>query len=115
MFGLTARTRQQTADWSLHKTLIKGVLNHHDTRPGGAWSDKGQDWNSGGIWGDVTFRQTGPVAVDTLKVRPRVHHTDKQITSAEIELFVDSNRDEVVAIELVLTPTDGQQGRNLYF
>ncbi|MBY5944032.1 glycoside hydrolase family 2 protein [Photobacterium rosenbergii] len=93
---------KQTADWSLHKTLIKGVLNHHDTRPGGAWSEKGQDWNSGGIWGDVTLRQTGPVALDKLKVRPRVHHTDKQMTSAEIDLGVDSNRDTTAVIELTL-------------
>ena len=106
---------KQTADWSLHKTLIKGVLNHHDTRPGGAWSDKGQDWNSGGIWGDVTFRQTGPVAVDTLKVLPQVHHTDKQITSAQVELSVDSNRDEVVAIELVLTPPDTSKAETYTF
>lgn len=39
--------------WSLHKRLIKGVLSHHDTRPGGAWSSRGQEWNSGGIWNDV--------------------------------------------------------------
>ena len=93
---------KQVEDWSLHKTLVKGVLNHHDTRPGGAWSDKGQDWSSGGIWGDVTLRQTGPVALETLKVRPRVNHIGKQITSAEIELAVDSNREVEATIEMVL-------------
>lgn len=39
--------------WSLHKTLVKGVLAHHDTRPGGAWSERGQEANTGGIWGSV--------------------------------------------------------------
>ncbi|HLL55348.1 MAG TPA: glycoside hydrolase family 2 TIM barrel-domain containing protein, partial [Myxococcaceae bacterium] len=41
--------------WSLRKTLIKGVLSHHDTRPGGAWSERGQEHNTGGIWGEVTL------------------------------------------------------------
>jgi beta-mannosidase len=39
--------------FSLHKTLIKGVLAHHDTRPGGAWSARGQEANTGGIWGRI--------------------------------------------------------------
>ncbi|PSU34964.1 glycoside hydrolase family 2 protein [Photobacterium lutimaris] len=92
----------QTADWSLHKTLIKGVLNHHDTRPGGAWSDKGQDWNSGGIWGDVTIRQTGPIALRAVKVRPQVNSIEKSLTSAGIQLDVDSAREVSATIEMVL-------------
>ncbi|OZS44758.1 glycoside hydrolase family 2 protein [Photobacterium sanguinicancri] len=59
-----------TPDWSLYKTQIKGVLNHHDTRPGGAWSDAGQDKNSGGIWGDVALKVTGPTAIASLTVVP---------------------------------------------
>ncbi|MDU7869352.1 MAG: hypothetical protein E7J78_19780, partial [Pantoea sp.] len=39
--------------WPLHKTVMKGILNQHDTRPGGAWSPEGQDANSGGIWAPV--------------------------------------------------------------
>lgn len=42
--------------WSLHKKLIKGVLNHHDCRPGGAWSEDGQSQNTGGIWQAVYLR-----------------------------------------------------------
>lgn len=45
--------RETSRAWSLHKTLIKGVLSHHDTRPGGAWSPDGQDANTGGLWGGV--------------------------------------------------------------
>lgn len=44
------------AGWSLHKKLIKGVLNHHDCRPGGAWSDEGQAQNTGGIWQSVVLK-----------------------------------------------------------
>ncbi|MBZ0309778.1 MAG: beta galactosidase jelly roll domain-containing protein, partial [Anaerolineae bacterium] len=42
--------------WSLYKKLIKGVLNHHDCRPGGAWSEEGQSQNTGGIWQDVMLQ-----------------------------------------------------------
>jgi beta-mannosidase len=44
------------SEWSLHKRQIKGVFDHHDTRPGGAWSEHGQDANSGGIWAPVYVR-----------------------------------------------------------
>lgn len=43
-------------DWSLHKRLIKGIFGHHDTRPGGAWSKRGQEQNTGGIWGNVFIK-----------------------------------------------------------
>lgn len=46
---------ERPADFSLHKRLIKGVLSHHDTRPGGAWSQWGQEANTGGIWGEVSL------------------------------------------------------------
>lgn len=39
--------------WPDNKLLIKGVLNHHDARPG-AWDKvKGQLKNTGGIWNNV--------------------------------------------------------------
>lgn len=46
---------ESSENFSLNKTQIKGVLSHHDTRPGGAWSDRAQERNSGGIWGDVNL------------------------------------------------------------
>lgn len=51
-------------DWSLNKRLIKGVLSHHDTRPGGAWSSDGQDANTGGIWGSVRVDVSRRMAID---------------------------------------------------
>lgn len=56
--------------WHMHKTLIKGVLGHHDARPGNAWSRDGQARNSGGIWGPVVLEAwPGSVIVDELLVR----------------------------------------------
>ncbi|WP_392339297.1 glycoside hydrolase family 2 protein [Moritella marina] len=79
-----------TQDWSLNKTLIKGVLNHHDTRPGGAWSDRGQERNSGGIWGDVALRTTGLVAIDNVKVKAEVLNVNLQKTAGQVAITLDS-------------------------
>lgn len=39
--------------WPNNKVLIKGVLNHHDARPGGWNLEQGQTKNTGGIWNNV--------------------------------------------------------------
>lgn len=57
-------------NWPLRKNLMKGVLNQHDSRPGGAWSPQGQDANSGGIWAPVRLRLSRGVAIDNLILRP---------------------------------------------
>ncbi len=48
--------QEKAEDYSLRKRLIKGIFAHHDTRPGGAWSDRGQEQNTGGIWGEVRLQ-----------------------------------------------------------
>jgi len=52
--------------WHLRKRLIKGVLNHHDCRPGGGWEPVGQSYNTGGIWNRVHLEQHGEVTIDQL-------------------------------------------------
>jgi beta-mannosidase len=61
---------EQGSSWSLHKRLIKGVFAHHDARPGNAWSDRGQEQNTGGIWGAVWLKPAGDVSLDDIRVRP---------------------------------------------
>lgn len=103
-------------DWSLNKHLIKGVLNHHDTRPGGAWSDHGQDWNSGGIWGDVSIRQTGPVAINQLAIVPQLLEQNARLpkpgrrwpTAADITIELNSL--QPIATELTFTLTERETG-----
>ncbi|MEN9842202.1 MAG: glycoside hydrolase family 2 sugar binding protein [Pseudomonadota bacterium] len=56
--------------WSLRKRLIKGIFSHHDTRPGGAWSVRGQEQNTGGIWSDVRLVWHQGVRVSDLRVTP---------------------------------------------
>ena len=57
-------------NYSLRKTLLRGIFAHHDTRPGGAWSAKGQDRNSGGIWNDVSIKSYNEHKFEALKVTP---------------------------------------------
>ena len=56
--------------WPLHKTLFKGILNQHDTRPVGAWSEQGQNANSGGIWAPVKLHLSRGVTIDDVILRP---------------------------------------------
>ncbi len=53
--------------WHMHKRLIKGVLTHHDCRPGGGWSaELGQSYNTGGIWNSVRLVQHGPITIEQM-------------------------------------------------
>ncbi|MFL9609643.1 glycoside hydrolase family 2 protein [Methylobacillus sp. Pita2] len=69
---------EKPEDWSLHKRLVKGIFSHHDTRPGGAWSERGQEKNTGGIWAPVELQFADQAAVRQLQATPR-----KQATQAK--------------------------------
>jgi beta-mannosidase len=91
-------------DWSLNKTLIKGVLNHHDTRPGGAWSDRGQDRNSGGIWGSVELRETGAISIQQVNIIPKITDIDRQKTTGSIKITLNSTYQGEATLKIVLQP-----------
>ncbi|MBU0498471.1 MAG: beta galactosidase jelly roll domain-containing protein [Gammaproteobacteria bacterium] len=92
------------AEWSLHKRLIKGVFSHHDTRPGGAWSERGQERNSGGIWAPVTLEISGRTLIETAHIRPHVNQTSG-LASGRVELTLDQglgkSREVIVDSSLV--------------
>lgn len=60
---------EKPEDFSLRKRLIKGIFAHHDTRPGGAWSERGQERNTGGIWGAVSLKQTQQVQITPKQIQ----------------------------------------------
>lgn len=95
--------RETPAAWSLRKTLIKGVLSHHDTRPGNAWSARGQDGNTGGIWGHVTLRSAHASFIDL----PMVTTTLLSEETATLSIRVGSTPSVRRARFKVLGP-DGQ-------
>lgn len=103
---VTSENDQKVEDWSLNKKEIKGVLNHHDTRPGGAWSDRGQEANSGGIWGSVALERTGPIAIKTLKFVPEISRDGE--TTGQLKLTLNSSitTDATIVIALQRHNTD---------
>jgi len=50
--------------WPNEEQLIKGIFNHHDTRPGSWDPNYGQDSNTGGIWHDILIREAGKIHID---------------------------------------------------
>lgn len=56
--------------WPNDKVVIKGVLNHHDCRPGSWDPERGQDGNTGGIWGPVELLIDEGVRVHEVRAAP---------------------------------------------
>lgn len=105
-------------DWSLHKRLIKGVLAHHDARPGGAWSDRGQDKNTGGIWAPVTLRASRKLAINQVKVMPQVAVDAREaVAKVDVEITVPDQQDQSIQVKAQLLPAnfEGAPGPVLTF
>ncbi|HEX5538660.1 MAG TPA: glycoside hydrolase family 2 TIM barrel-domain containing protein [Methylophilaceae bacterium] len=94
---------EKPEDWSLNKRLIKGVLSHHDTRPGGAWSARGQEMNTGGIWAPVSIEITNQLAIRRLEVVPQKQGQDWQVQSS-IALASDLPAGSTVSVDGTITP-----------
>lgn len=87
--------------WHMRKRLIKGILNHHDCRPGGGWVATGQAYNTGGIWNRVTLRTHGPVTVDRLLLHANLDADPPQL-HGRVQL---TNRATPTALPLTLACT----------
>ncbi|MDQ0338661.1 beta-mannosidase [Caldalkalibacillus uzonensis] len=66
--------------WPNKKQLIKGVLNHHDARPGSWDEERGQDQNTGGIWHDVWLYSTPQAKIDRCKITPHLRQNEAVLT-----------------------------------
>ena len=88
--------------WYLHKRLVKGVLNHHDCRPGGGWDLTGQSFNTGGIWNRVTLEAHGPVTIERLLLRANL---DIQPPILHAELTINNrSREQKAMLEIRCDP-----------
>jgi len=89
--------------WPDRKRLIKGVLNHHDCRPG-AWDpERGQDMNTGGIWNHVELYATSPLRITSLRLTPEL--LDDGAAAVEVLFEVENLADKtVVTAEISLLP-----------
>ncbi|WP_373540662.1 glycoside hydrolase family 2 protein [Chamaesiphon sp.] len=95
--------------WSLHKRIIKGVLNHHDTRPGGAWSVRGQEQNTGGIWAPVSLQISDRVAITQQQVTPKLDgRLQNGIAHVDLTIINHTAKPQAVKLSLQLQPINFQ-------
>jgi beta-mannosidase len=93
--------------WSLHKRIIKGVLNHHDTRPGGAWSVRGQEQNTGGIWAPVSLQISDRVAITHQKITPKLDASyQNSIAHVDLTIINPTSKPQTVKLSLQLQPVN---------
>jgi beta-mannosidase len=73
--------------WPHAKTTLRGVMGHHDARPGG-WSERGQERSSGGIWGGVTLTSHQHVSIEAVRLATPLRGADAEIVaSVVVDLF----------------------------
>lgn len=83
------------------KALLKGIFIHHDCRPGSNHPRFDQSEPTGGIWGGVRLRRTGPVTIENVMIR-----TDPAdgaalvIARAELKNRSDRARDIAMHLEI---------------
>ncbi len=102
-------TEEPEKVWSLHKRLIKGVLSHHDTRPGGAWSVRGQEQNTGGIWAPVSLQISDRVSITQQQVTPELDaHYQNGIAHVDLTIINPTHKQQSVRLSLQLQPVNFQ-------
>ncbi|NEQ49578.1 MAG: glycoside hydrolase family 2 [Leptolyngbya sp. SIO3F4] len=104
-------------DWSLNKHLIKGIFAHHDTRPGGAWTDRGQEKNTGGIWAPVYLQSSHKLAIDTVKVTPKLHSDGSHATAdVVVNLDYQGTDNQKITLDFQLVPENfaGTAGKHIH-
>jgi beta-mannosidase len=102
-------TEEPEKVWSLHKRLIKGVLNHHDTRPGGAWSVRGQEQNTGGIWAPVSLKISDLVAITQQQVTPELDaRFQNGIAHVDLTIINPTSKPQTVKLLLQLQTANFQ-------
>ena len=91
--------------WPDRKRLIKGVLSHHDCRPGGWDPEHGQDMNTGGIWNHVEVYTTSPIRITSLRLTPQL--LDDGAAIVEVLFVVENLGQETgMTAEISLLPAN---------
>ena len=74
--------------WPNRKTLVKGILEQHNARPGGAWTLAGQAYNTGGIWNGIALEVSDAVAVAGVQVQATWPTTVTEGMDADVQARV---------------------------
>jgi beta-mannosidase len=85
LFVISPKENKQI--WPHEKYLIKGIFNHHDARPGSWDKDRGQDGNTGGLWGGVELVIGEGVLVKSLRVTPVRLKDGRAVVELRLSLF----------------------------
>jgi beta-mannosidase len=91
--------------WPHTKTTVRGVMGHHDARPGG-WSARGQERSTGGLWGSVSLGVSDTCVIDTVRFTTAVRGADADVHAVVV---VDVTGDEPVWATVRATLTDPDQ------
>ncbi|HIQ05793.1 MAG TPA: beta-galactosidase [Anaerolineae bacterium] len=86
--------------WPSNKVLIKGVLNHHDCRPGANDPEHGQDKATGGIWNDVRLVATDDVRILRAQASPRLVRGGATVN---LDLWIENLGSEAVDGQVTAT------------
>lgn len=82
--------------WPHSKTALRGVMGHHDARPG-SWSERGQERSTGGVWGRVSVRPRPEFALRTLRLATEVRGADADLRLVAV---VEHHGDEASWVRL---------------
>lgn len=90
--------------WPDRKRLIKGVLNHHDCRPGSWDPDQGQNMSTGGIWNSVLIYQTNGIRVESVRIAPVLLDDGAAVLTIKAVLENHSTGSTAVKVSLEIEP-----------
>ena len=69
--------------WPHAKTTVRGVMGHHDARPGG-WGPRGQERSTGGPWGGVWLEAHSVLAIDAVGFTSSVVGADADVSQSVV-------------------------------
>jgi beta-mannosidase len=87
--------------WPNDKVVIKGVLNHHDCRPGSWDPERGQDGNTGGIWGPVELLLDEGVRVHAVRAAPFLQPDGSARVAVEADISWAGSEELAWSLEVV--------------
>jgi beta-mannosidase len=82
-----ASPKEDRKVWPHEKYLIKGIFNHHDARPGSWDVERGQDGNTGSLWGGVDLVVADGVVVRSMRLTPVRLPDGRAVAEARLELL----------------------------
>jgi beta-mannosidase len=96
--------KEPLKSWPDRKSLIKGIFNHHDARPGSWNKQAGQDKNTGGIWNDVYIAGSGLIEIERVKMTPFLKEDGVWNTGHELIINNQMNKNTEAVVDVSMEP-----------